>query len=845
MKNIQNLTIDINKKPFQTITANVGEVASRFIRITILENNIPADLTGVTAYLYVKKADGTKVFNSVTVENAKQGIVLAELTSQVLSVPGLARLTLLLTKDGAKLASKQIIVTVDESSIDEEAMQSTNEFNALTDALKKVNNIDNKLDKNSILTMANMGQDIKEAMTGGSVAVVGKNAILTENIVDNQVTWGKRTPIGSTFYLSPGTGGFPNYDTTTKTLTIYRDTLIYYGKSYWITEEEIIIDFSTTENFTLWFDAENKTFEPLYFRSNPSNVENKIRVCTCKTGTYPYLTSCPFTFKIDGELPWVREDKINDIINSYPSNGCFLYSGKAGDEFGMIKIDSINMTLTVPKGGSADAGFIINGKYYGISTYNTDVVFSLKKDFTTSLGLILFEFSSKNITVIPYNNPYDKSQYYMLGVIRYSNPLTVNLCVPYMLDGKPYGITTFTTNDDIITEVEKGKNATAEINIACGSGHTLMEQLPIFDSENLTLTLPRGGQSPTGWFINGDYKANTTFNTPVVLNLTKTISSSLGKILIKPSTVTETVLEYQIINWNQTYDYSTWVMIGSIRYAGVPGLSLFCPFIQNGKLYGIDYITSEDVGGLLYQNNKDSIVKSINHRGYCTVAPENTLSAYKLSKKKGYSYVECDVRFTSDGVPVLLHDETIDRTSNGTGNISDMTFEEVRALDFGSWKSSDYEGEQIPTLQEFLMLCKKLDFHPYIELKARYNGSYEIIYNTIKKMGFAKNCTILGGGAETVTALPYARLGVVTSSTSSAQIAQAISYLNGTNEVFIDYQNAKVTEADKALCEEALMAGVQLEVWNVFTKDDVLTNVELGVTGITNDSLNIAKLMQE
>lgn len=183
MKNIQNLTIDINKKPFQTITANVGEVASRFIRITILENNMSADLTGVTAYLYAKKADGTKVFNSITVENAKQGIVLAELTSQVLAIPGLVKLTLLLTKDGAKLASKQIIVTVDESAIDEESIESTNEFNALTDALKKVNNIDNKLDKNAILSMANMGQDVKEAMTGGSVAVVGENAITNINVI--------------------------------------------------------------------------------------------------------------------------------------------------------------------------------------------------------------------------------------------------------------------------------------------------------------------------------------------------------------------------------------------------------------------------------------------------------------------------------------------------------------------------------------------------------------------------------------------------------------------------------------------------------------------------------------
>lgn len=214
MKNIQNLTIDINKKPFQTITANRGEVGSRFIRITIVDNSTPVDLTGVTISLYAKKPDGKKVFNSVTVEDKTNGIVLAELTSQILSVVGIVRLTLLLVKNGSKLASKQFLVNVDESIVDDEAIESTNEFTALVDALGRVNNIDSrfeevdsqleqnmnkvneqfntieskKLDKNDILSMSNMGQDVKEAMTGGSVAVVGKDTILTENIVDNQVT---------------------------------------------------------------------------------------------------------------------------------------------------------------------------------------------------------------------------------------------------------------------------------------------------------------------------------------------------------------------------------------------------------------------------------------------------------------------------------------------------------------------------------------------------------------------------------------------------------------------------------------------------------------------------------
>ena len=94
----------------------------------------------------------------------------------------------------------------------------------------------------------------------------------------------------------------------------------------------------------------------------------------------------------------------------------------------------------------------------------------------------------------------------------------------------------------------------------------------------------------------------------------------------------------------------------------------------------------------------DRSVKGVNHRGYSTVAPENTLPAYVLSRKMGFQYAECDVSFTSDGVPVLLHDSTIDRTSDGSGSIGSLTLEEVRQYDFGSWKGEQYAGTKIPTL---------------------------------------------------------------------------------------------------------------------------------------------------
>ena len=108
----------------------------------------------------------------------------------------------------------------------------------------------------------------------------------------------------------------------------------------------------------------------------------------------------------------------------------------------------------------------------------------------------------------------------------------------------------------------------------------------------------------------------------------------------------------------------------------------------------------------------------IMHRGYNRVAPENTLSAFKLAAEMGYQYVECDIQFTKDGVPMILHDTTVTRTSNVASvemelfgakkrKLSELTFDEVRQLDFGSWKSPDYAGEKIPTFQEFLQLCQQ------------------------------------------------------------------------------------------------------------------------------------------
>ena len=118
----------------------------------------------------------------------------------------------------------------------------------------------------------------------------------------------------------------------------------------------------------------------------------------------------------------------------------------------------------------------------------------------------------------------------------------------------------------------------------------------------------------------------------------------------------------------------------------------------------------------LFTYDPDSIIRGVNHRGFNTKAPENTLPAYRLSRLSGFKYVETDVRFTLDGIPVLLHDETIDRTSNGSGKVGEYTFDQIRSFDFGNWKSSEFKGTVIPTLDEFLGLCARIGLEPNIEL---------------------------------------------------------------------------------------------------------------------------------
>tara|TARA_R110000868_G_scaffold1211_2_gene9323 strand:+ start:44545 stop:45384 length:840 start_codon:yes stop_codon:yes gene_type:complete len=113
---------------------------------------------------------------------------------------------------------------------------------------------------------------------------------------------------------------------------------------------------------------------------------------------------------------------------------------------------------------------------------------------------------------------------------------------------------------------------------------------------------------------------------------------------------------------------------------------------------------SSSLPNLPHQKNDDFIV--IAHRGASSYAPENTHSAFKLAIEMEAEMIELDISLTKDGIPVVVHDETVDRTTSASGLVSSFTLKELKELETGAWFNEKFIGEPFPTLEEVLTYTK-------------------------------------------------------------------------------------------------------------------------------------------
>ena len=141
-------------------------------------------------------------------------------------------------------------------------------------------------------------------------------------------------------------------------------------------------------------------------------------------------------------------------------------------------------------------------------------------------------------------------------------------------------------------------------------------------------------------------------------------------------------------------------------------------------------------------------VPVVAHRGFSYAAPENTLASTRLAIEAGSDGCECDVYRTADGKIVLMHDENLKRTTGIDGVITAFDYETLAKLDAGSWKSSDFKGEKIPTLDEFLAEFKGTDCRPVVEIKME--GIEKPVVDAIKKAGLLDKTVVIAFSSNVV-----------------------------------------------------------------------------------------------
>ncbi|CAG8999787.1 MAG: Glycerophosphodiester phosphodiesterase, cytoplasmic [Candidatus Celerinatantimonas neptuna] len=110
-------------------------------------------------------------------------------------------------------------------------------------------------------------------------------------------------------------------------------------------------------------------------------------------------------------------------------------------------------------------------------------------------------------------------------------------------------------------------------------------------------------------------------------------------------------------------------------------------------------------------------MKYAGHRGLASLAPENTLSGVRMAAENGINWIEMDVQLSRDHYPVIIHDESVARCSNGLANVRNLTWNELQQLDFGRWFNTKFTDEKIPSLKQLLSECQSCNLSLNLELK--------------------------------------------------------------------------------------------------------------------------------
>lgn len=217
------------------------------------------------------------------------------------------------------------------------------------------------------------------------------------------------------------------------------------------------------------------------------------------------------------------------------------------------------------------------------------------------------------------------------------------------------------------------------------------------------------------------------------------------------------------------------------------------------------------------------MIKVLGHRGAPAYEPENTLASFKKAIELGVDQIELDLRFSKDSKLVVIHDEKLDRTTNGKGLVRDFTLAELKKLDAG-------KGEKIPTLQEVIDLIRDKDIFLQIELKE--SNMQRHLLDLIQKNNLEERVMIISFLHEELRKIkelnPNIKTGILIGQKS-------IDPLERLRQVRADAVSMRHTLVNKRLVERLHQNNIELTVWVVNEPRDVRRAINLGVDIIGTD----------
>ncbi|MDF1653633.1 MAG: glycerophosphodiester phosphodiesterase family protein [Coxiellaceae bacterium] len=229
--------------------------------------------------------------------------------------------------------------------------------------------------------------------------------------------------------------------------------------------------------------------------------------------------------------------------------------------------------------------------------------------------------------------------------------------------------------------------------------------------------------------------------------------------------------------------------------------------------------------------------KRLAHRGASALAPENTLAALRLAAELGASWVEFDVTLTADDEVVVIHDDTVNRTTDGRGKVRRLTLRQIQKLDAGSWFAPVFAGECVPTLAQWLQLAAELKLNLNIECKCASRDAQTLVAavkQLIHQYPLAKDCSILMSSGQAVCVeqcqqqLPHLPRALIVDRYSANVAQQAEQY--ECVSVNIDQRLVKAGDV-KAIHQ----AGLAVLVWTVNNAERIKSLYTMGVDGIFSD----------